>query len=424
MEVDEAKIKSLFELKLKEKDKESSQIIPRKVSILSVNRAQSIGILLKRLPPIDVIKKALLDFDSHVVSEEDIDKIIKIVEKTMDEEKAKLNDVKYENPDLQLDNAEQFLHDMLSVSDLTARLSLWKFKMGYAVAEKEVCEALCNLKNGIEEVLNSTTFRKLLASILAISNVLNNPKVKIKAFTLEFLTKVNSIKDTKHNRPLLHHLCEIISEKYPELSDLHSDFTAVHKASKCDFNAIQSSIKKLENTCKSSLEDVQVVNGDSKRTLTTFLQDTTKRIEKLMTINKRVINRFNSLLHYLGMTKNDAKSTKPHEFLQMLSSFSMEYRTVFRNQLELKQRQLITKKRESTRGLLTIGDNGKDHVTATQKECIKSDSGYVPGTKDTTDATDDNDNIDNLDDLLTSALKNMMGRPKRIRGRKKLKNLN
>ena len=40
---------------------------------------------------------------SHVVCKEDIDKIIKIIEKTTDEEKVKLNAAKTDNPEVNTD---------------------------------------------------------------------------------------------------------------------------------------------------------------------------------------------------------------------------------------------------------------------------------------------------------------------------------
>ena len=80
--------------------------------------------------------------------------------------------------------------------------------------------------------------------------------------------------------------------------------------------------------------------GSSLRiTLSDFLQETGERIEKLKTIHKRVGNRFNRLLAFLGMTKQEVKKTKPHEFCEMLSTFSMQYRKVFQ-QLNTQDEQL------------------------------------------------------------------------------------
>ena len=65
--MDAAKIKSLFEVQQKDTDKKrNSTCVPKKISILSLNRAQSIGILLKHLPPIPVIRKSIESLDRYI----------------------------------------------------------------------------------------------------------------------------------------------------------------------------------------------------------------------------------------------------------------------------------------------------------------------------------------------------------------------
>lgn len=55
-----------------------------------------------------------------------------------EEEKQKIQEAQLANPDVPLGSAEQFLLTLSSISELSARLQLWAFKMDYEATEK-VC---------------------------------------------------------------------------------------------------------------------------------------------------------------------------------------------------------------------------------------------------------------------------------------------
>lgn len=55
-----------------------------------------------------------------------------------EEEKQKIQEAQLVNPDVPLGSAEQFLLTLSSISELSARLQLWAFKMDYEATEK-VC---------------------------------------------------------------------------------------------------------------------------------------------------------------------------------------------------------------------------------------------------------------------------------------------
>ena len=52
-----------------------------------------------------------------------------------DEERAKLQEFQHATDDLVLGSAEQFLSMLCSIPDLSARLSLWAFKLDYETTE-------------------------------------------------------------------------------------------------------------------------------------------------------------------------------------------------------------------------------------------------------------------------------------------------
>lgn len=53
-----------------------------------------------------------------------------------EEEKQRIQEAQLVNPDVPLGSAEQFLLTLSSITELSARLQLWAFKMDYELTEK------------------------------------------------------------------------------------------------------------------------------------------------------------------------------------------------------------------------------------------------------------------------------------------------
>ena len=56
--------------------------------------------------------------------------------------------------------------------------------------------------------------------------------LQIKGFSIQYLEKVPEVKDTVHKQTLLFHICNMMMEKFPESTDLYSEFGAVCRASR------------------------------------------------------------------------------------------------------------------------------------------------------------------------------------------------
>lgn len=78
-----------------------------------------------------------------------------------------------------------------------------------------------DLKQGIELLKVNRTFKVILATLRSVGSFLNGNQVK--GFRLEYLSKVMEVKDTVHKHPLLHHICEMIIEKFPDTTDFFSE---------------------------------------------------------------------------------------------------------------------------------------------------------------------------------------------------------
>lgn len=413
-----------------------------KITVLDAKRSNAINIGMTKLPPIRTIKSAILKMDSSIMNREGIEKILTTMMPT-EEEKSRIIEAQLANPETPLGTAEQFLLNLASISALEARLKLWAFQLDYAQIEKEVAEPLMDLKQAIEEIESSETFRIILGTLLSIGNFLNSTNVK--GFQIDYLEKVPEVKDTVHKHSLLHHLCLFIHENYdPNLSrDLYSEFSAVNRASKIDYIEVGKNLKKMQQDCRASWDYLKIVakhdglanlintssasissgsnssggasnnssnstssvvkgsnvasasptyngnhqagklnnlsklsmittitgsesgqvgspaksqsdqlgGGQSSSTSTSsgsanninnnqatggkqlkmrvsdFLTDCAERIMVLMVIHRRVMNRFQKLLVYLGCQSQQIKQTQPQQILKIVNEFALEYRT-------------------------------------------------------------------------------------------------
>ncbi|XP_043937324.1 FH1/FH2 domain-containing protein 1 isoform X3 [Protopterus annectens] len=351
--VDTAKLEHLFESKAKElpASKKGTESKKQAVIVLDPKRSNAINIGLTVLPPVHIIKTAILTFDEFAINKEGIEKILALA--PTDEEKQKIQEAQLANPDVPLGSAEQFLLTLSSVSGLTARLQLWAFKLDYEAMEKEIAEPLFDLKVGMDQLAKNKTFKYILATLLEIGNFLNGSKAK--GFELSYLEKVSEVKDTVHRQSLLHHVCNIVTESFSDTTDLYSEIPAITRSAKVDFDQLADSLVQLEKKCRASWDHLKVIAKHEtklgvKNKLTEFLKECTERIVILKVVHRRIINRFHSFLLYLGQPSHSIRDIKVTEFCKIVSEFALEFRTNRERVMQQKQKRAAYRERNKTRG--------------------------------------------------------------------------
>ncbi|NWI27790.1 FHOD1 protein, partial [Sula dactylatra] len=354
VEVNSAKLEHLFETRSKEVPTSKKAIDGKKVVVvLDPKRSNAINIGLTVLPPVHIIKTAVLNFDEFAVNKEGIEKILTMV--PTEEEKQKIQEAQLANPDVPLGSAEQFLLSLSSISDLTARLQLWAFKLDYESLEQEIAEPLFDLKVGMEQLARNHTFKCILATLLAMGNFLNGSQSR--GFELGYLEKVSEVKDTVHRQSLLHHLCQMVVEKFPETTDLYSEIASITRSAKVDFDELANSLVQLERRCRASWDNLKVIAKHEtkpvlKSKLTDFLKDSTQRIVVLKVVHRRILNRFHSFLLYLGYPASAARDVKVTPICKLLREFALEYRTCRERVLQQQKKRAAHRERNKTRGRL------------------------------------------------------------------------
>lgn len=359
--VDTQRLEHLFESRAKDliTKKQHELNKNKEIIVLDPKRSNAINIGMTKLPPPRSIKTAILKMDSTIMNREGIEKLLTML--PTEEERSKIQEAQAANPDLPLGSAEHFLLTLASISELTARLKLWAFKLNYENIEKEIADPLMDLKQGMEVLRNNKTFRAILSTLLSIGIFLNGAEVK--GFQVEYLAKVPEVKDTVHKHSLLHHLCHIVMEQFPDSTDLYSEIGAVTRASRVDFDDLSNSITRVEQECKASFDHLKAIakhdgNTAVKLKISDFLADCAERIIALSKIHRRVLNRFHKFCLWLGIPLHRIQATKPNELCKVISEFALEYRTTRERVIQQLEKKASHRERNKTRGKM-ITDLGK-----------------------------------------------------------------
>ncbi|XP_078271960.1 FH1/FH2 domain-containing protein 3 isoform X4 [Rhinoraja longicauda] len=362
VKVDIAKLEHLFETKSKElpvTKKTAADGKRQEVIVLDSKRSNAINIGMTVLPPPRTIKTAILNFDEYALNKEGIEKILTMI--PTEEEKQKIQEAQLLNPDIPLGSAEQFLLTLSSISELSARLQLWAFKLDHETVEKEIAEPLQDLKEGMDQLEQNKTLRYILGTLLAIGNFLNASNAK--GFELGYLEKVPEVKDTVHKQSLLHHIATIVVEKFPDSSDLYSEIGAITRSAKVDFDQLQENLCQLERRCKASWDHLKAIakhemKPSLKQKMSESLKDCAERIIILKIVHRRIINRFHAFLLFMGHPTHAIRDVNILKFCKIISEFALEYRTTRERVLQQKQKRANHRERNKTRGKM-ITDTGK-----------------------------------------------------------------
>ncbi|KAM9424630.1 FH1/FH2 domain-containing protein 1 isoform 2-T2 [Pholidichthys leucotaenia] len=329
------------------------------LSVLGLKRSNIITIALSRLPPPRLLPPAIYSMDSCVLDRDDIQRLQELI--PTEEELSLIREASAQNPHMPLAQAEVCLLFLGEIPHLSTRFQLWAFALDYDSLEREIAEPLFHLKLAMEQLAASQTFRCILATVLAIGNFLNGCKAR--GFELSYLGKLSQVRDTHTRQPLLHHVCVLLLQLYPQSTDLYSDVTSVNKASKNDYSQVQSNFTQLEAQCKASWEQLKLLNkaeekqkgrkgekrresddalsldGSLRHRLPKILKDYEERLKVLRAVHRRVMNRFHSFLLFLGYSRAMVRDTTPEDFCKNISNFSLEYRTMRQAILQQRERE-------------------------------------------------------------------------------------
>jgi len=325
--IDKEEFIKLFEIKEVKSTRKMSLFTekPNELLVLDMNRSNAVNIAIRKLPPLGSLKTTILRMDSKVMNREGVEKLQSLI--PTEEEVEKIKEAEDENPDIPLGSAEQFLSMMGSIPGLEARLNLWMFKMDFETTERDICEPLSSLKEGMEILSTNQTFLTIISVTLSLGNILN--KTSKPAFELESLTKLSRVKDTDSRKTLLYHIVNKVSEIQPDASNLYSEIEPLINVSRVDFDDLETNLVSMEQQCKKSLGYIKLAAKFDKNTeklVTIFLSNAAERIMSMKRVLQLVMVKYSGFLDWLGLLKHQHGDYPPTKLATIITDFAMEYK--------------------------------------------------------------------------------------------------
>ena len=236
--------------------------------------------------------------DDTTISRAGVEKLQSLI--PGEEELAQIKEAaKDAEEDMPLGTAEQFLLMMSSIPGLECRLKLWAFKVDFKAMERDICEPLVALREGMKAVKTSETFAGLMAVVLAMGNTLNRSNVG--GFQLDYLSKLSWVKDTASKHSLLHHVTQVLMSQQPDMADLSKEFSSLNTVARTDYELLGSNLAGMEEECKTSLGYLRlshVLLPDTRELVSTFL---TNAAERILSMQVQIISKLSKKFLFLNI---------------------------------------------------------------------------------------------------------------------------
>jgi len=239
--------------------------------------------------------------DDTTISRAGVEKLQSLI--PGEEELAQIKEAaKDADEEMPLGTAEQFLLMMSSIPGLECRLKLWAFKVDFKAMERDICEPLVALREGMKAVKTSKTFAGLMAVVLAMGNTLNRSNVG--GFQLDYLSKLSWVKDTASKHSLLHHVTQVLMSQQPDMADLSKEFSSLNTVARTDYELLGANLAGMEEECKTSLGYLRlshVLLPETRELVSTFLTNAAERILSMQRVSALVAEEYDRFLTWLGL---------------------------------------------------------------------------------------------------------------------------
>ncbi|EGG24793.1 formin domain-containing protein [Cavenderia fasciculata] len=317
--------------------------VEKKTSILDMRRSNNIGILLSKykLNTIWVVD-ALTSMDEKKLTNEMVLVISKCIATAEEEESLK----NYKGEKSTLADIDQFLLDVTkSIPKVRERISSLQFKQQFDTMIEDITIATKFVELTSQELLKCKGFRLVLYLILKIGNYLNNVGNQADGFKLSFLSTMTNTKSIDNKTTLLHHIAQIVWNRYPDYLITPETFPSLEAASRCQWKEMVAQITFLQDGIANLQKEVEMQSkaygNDSFVTkMKSFIASRTPQIECLAIYVKQVEDIFNSSMKYFV-----EENQTPDEFFSLMNSFITNFNKAHKDNLrELEMKQGKSKK--------------------------------------------------------------------------------
>ncbi|CAF0718846.1 unnamed protein product [Brachionus calyciflorus] len=340
----------------------STSMKPELVKLLDSKRSQAIAILMtsQRLDS-NIIREALMGFDNELISYETLNSIY-ILRPQEDELRMLQDYIKTSSEDL-LDKPELFLLELSRIPTFEERMYCLVYRNKFYESISSIEFRLNNIANLCDEIMNSTSIRKILGIILACGNNMNaanKSRGDADGFDLAILPSLKDVKSKDNSTNLVQYIAwyylnkiDDDTTKYPLAEP--SDFNFVAQVS---FDELEKELKKVNNEIKDVETRVEIVLSQEaekseqfKSGVEQFLSNAIsecKDQEENFTKCKAKFKKLSSL--FILKPKTAEPEVTPEYFFSLWTMFSTDFKDAWKREsqklIKLRQKQLNEKRNE------------------------------------------------------------------------------
>ncbi|XP_029013886.1 formin-like protein 1 [Betta splendens] len=317
---------------LSNKKKKVSQKAPSKTSLMDPNKAKNLAITLRKggMDP-SKICSAIETYDQESLKLEFLELLEPFIPSDF-EMKLLLNYEKDGRPIEELANEDQFMLRFGKIPRLNQRINTLTFMGNFPETVKRLQPQLNSIIAASMSIKSSSKLKKILEIVLAFGNYMNSSKRGAAyGFRLQSLDLLLETKSTDRSQTLLQFITNIIEEKYPDLTDFHTDLRFVDKAALVSLDSILQDIRSLERGMEMTKKEFLV--QDDSPVLKEFIKTNCEHLESLIKDSKTAQEAYVSVVEYFG---ENPKTTQPSMFFPLFGRFIKAYKTA---QQEIQQRK-------------------------------------------------------------------------------------
>jgi hypothetical protein len=298
---------------------------PKEVTLLDTKVQQNVGIaLVKYRMSSHEIRKAIIRMDEKKLDLEKLNSL-RALAPTPDDI-ATLRD--FDGDTETLGRVEKFFIQIIDIPRYTQRLDCFIFMRKFQMLLSEVYCELDVLNRAIDQVENSTSFKKVLEIVLAVGNYLNGgtPRGGVYGFKLDGLLKLSTIKSVDNKMSLMDFISSHCEDTDAGVAIIDEELSMAEEASRVGLDTCRSEINALKKNLSNVEEQVKAQQAEQYADpsdqfvakLHPFWQEASGEMEKLESEYLATTQRFAQVADFFG---EDGKKISTEEFFTLLKVF-------------------------------------------------------------------------------------------------------
>uniref|UniRef100_A0A1J3GQY2 Formin-like protein n=2 Tax=Noccaea caerulescens TaxID=107243 RepID=A0A1J3GQY2_NOCCA len=278
---------------------------PEKVQLIEHRRAYNCEIMLSKVKvPLQDLMHSVLNLEESALDADQVENLIKFCPTREEMELLK----GYTGDKDKLGKCELFFLEMMKVPRVEQKLRVFSFKIQFCSQISQLRDSLNVVNSTAEQIKNSEKLKRIMQTILAIGNALNQGTNRGNAvgFKLDSLPKLSETRSSHFHKNLMHYLCWILSEKTPEVLDFAEDLFSLEPATKIqpkfladEMQAINKGLGNVVEELSSSEEDGSI-SSNFNEIVKEFLHYAEAEVRSLASFFSEVGRNVDSLIRYFG----------------------------------------------------------------------------------------------------------------------------